>query len=143
MKFQFAAIAALLIGSTDNLHAAGQEDIDYRQHIMKTMQEQVSAINAILQSKAPPDAFTTHLQILAISAATAKKSFETKVPGGATRTVAWTKWTDFAHRLDELAASTGELSRVAQAASVAAVTPKIQAMIATCAGCHETYTEHK
>jgi cytochrome c556 len=118
--------------------ADDQDVIDYRQHIMKTMGEQMGAISMILQNKAPPDNFAVHLKVLAITATQAKSAFEPKVPGGDAKPGVWTDWQDFSHRLDELVAATAELAASAQRDGVAKVGAKMQSTV-KCKGCHDTY----
>jgi len=122
--------------------ADDQDTIDYRQDIMKSMGEQAAAIGQILQQKAPPDNFAVHMQILAISAAMAKKAFQPKILGGEAKADVWEKWPDFAKRLDELTAATADLAKTAAAGGVAATAPKIQAAL-TCKSCHDLYQEQK
>ena len=137
-------LASFVLASLPLLaHADDQDVIDYRQHIMKTMGEQQSALEEILAQKAPPDGFLIHLQILAITAGTAKKAFEPKVAGGQAKPDIWAHWGDFAKRLDELTASTAELVRLAKESGMAATPPKIKDAL-NCKGCHDTYrTEEK
>jgi cytochrome c556 len=118
-------------------HADDQDVIDYREHIMKTMGEQAAAIGQILQQKAPAENFATHAQILAITAATAKKAFEPKVPGGEAKPDVWAQWPDFVKRLDELTAATADLARIAKTGGMAAAAPKVQTL--PCKSCHDTY----
>lgn len=128
-----AAMLPLVAARADD-----QDTIDYRQDIMKSMGEQTAAIAQILQQKAPPDNFAVHLQILAITAATAKKAFEPKVPGGEAKSEVWAKWPDFSKRLDELTAATADLAKTAVSGGIAATAPKVQAAL-TCKSCHDTY----
>ena len=132
--------AALLLPTA--VRADDQDTIDYRQHIMKTMGEQAAAIGQILQQKAPPDNFAVHVQILAVTAATAKKAFEPKVLGGEAKPEVWAKWADFAKRLDDLTAATADLAKTAAAGGIAATAPKVQTAL-TCKSCHDTYREQK
>jgi len=119
-------------------HADDQDVIDYRQHIMKTMEEQTAAINQILQQKAPAENFAIHARILATTAATAKKAFESKVLGGEAKADVWAHWADFAKRLDDLTAATADLASTAKAGGVAAAAPKVQTAL-TCKSCHDIY----
>jgi cytochrome c556 len=138
-----AAVAwAAAIASPAMVRADDQDVIDYRQHIMKTMGEQAAAMGQILQQKAPPDNFTLHVQVLAITAATAKSAFEEKVLGGEAKPEIWAKWADFSKRLDDLAAATADLAKTAAGGGLAATAPKIQAAL-TCKACHDTYREEK
>jgi cytochrome c556 len=118
--------------------ADDQDVIDYRQHIMKTMGEQMGAIGMILQNKAPPDNFALHMKVLALAASQAKSAFQPKVPGGDAKPGVWTDWQDFSHRLDELVSATADLATAAQHESVSQVGAKMQATI-KCKGCHDTY----
>jgi cytochrome c556 len=132
--FAFLVLSlAALPGRADD-----QDVIDYRQHIMKTMGEQMGAISMILQNKAPPDNFAVHLKVLAITATQAKSAFEPKVPGGDAKPGVWTDWQDFSHRLDELVSATAELATAAQHESVSQVGAKMQSAL-KCKGCHDTY----
>lgn len=128
-----ASLTAPVVARADD-----QDVIDYRLHIMRTFESEVAAINLILQQKVPSDSFATHVKVLAVTAQTAKKAFEPEVAGGHAKPEVWTNWSDFAKRLDELAASTAELAKVAEAGGVAAAGPKVQATL-TCKSCHDTY----
>ncbi len=118
--------------------AEDQDVIDYRVHVMKTMGEEVAAINLILKSEAPTESFATHVKILAVTAQTAKKAFEAEVAGVHAKPAIWANWSDFAKRLDELQASTAELAKVAETGGVAAAGPKVEAAL-TCKNCHDLY----
>ena len=127
------ALLAPLAASADD-----QDVVDYRQHVMKTMGEQAAAIGMILQHRAPAENLVVHVQILAITAATAKKAFEPKVLGGNSKAEVWAQWVDFAKRLDALAGNTAELAKTAKAGGVAALEPKMATAL-TCKNCHETF----
>lgn len=116
--------------------------IDYRKHIMKTMDQQVTAITMIMQKKAPADNFALHVETLAVAASTALKAFEPKVEGGRAKAEVWAKWPDFTKRMKELQAATSELAKVAGAGGMAAAAPKLQGAL-TCKGCHDVYRETK
>jgi len=140
----FAIGCAILVAATASTlaRADDQDVIDYREHIMKTMGEQAAAISQILQQKAPAENFAIHVQILAITAATAKKAFEAKVLGGEAKPDVWVHWADFAKRLDDLTAATADLASTAKAGGAAAAAPKVQAAL-TCKTCHDTYRVEK
>lgn len=134
----FAAGCVFLLVAAAAARADDQDVIDYREHIMKTMGEQLASISQILQQKAPSENFALHVQILAVTAATAKKAFEPKVPGGEAKAEVWANWADFSKRLDDFSAATAELANVAKAGGVAAAAPKVQAAM-TCKSCHDSY----
>ena len=135
----------LLLGAAPLLataaHADEEEDIDYRQHIMKTMGEQMAAIQQIVQHKVPADNFATHLQVVAVAAATAKAAFTPASAGGNAKPEVWSKWADFSRRLDELAAASAALAKSATEADVAATAAKLDTL--KCQGCHDTYRQKK
>lgn len=132
------ALATVLVGSSAAVYADDQDVIDYRRHIMKTMGEQAASIGMILQQKAPADNFATHVKILAVTAATAKKAFEPKVQGGDAKPEVWSNWADFSKKMDALVAATDDLAKTAASGGLAAAQPKVQSAL-TCKGCHDMY----
>lgn len=142
MTIAGAALAATLILPVAAF-ADDQDVIDYRQHAMKTMGEEVGAMAMIAQGKiSSADDFATHAQILAEVAAMAKAAFTQKVAGGQAKPDVWAKWDDFSKRIDALAASTADLAKTAKAGGVAAAAPKMKDAL-TCKGCHDLYREEK
>ncbi|HEY6483972.1 MAG TPA: cytochrome c [Steroidobacteraceae bacterium] len=131
-------LLAVSLAVTASAFADDQDVIDYRKHIMKSMDEQLAAIHMILEKKAPADNFAVHLQILAVVATEAKSAFEPKVPGGNSKPEVWSNWADFAKRLDGLVSSTADLAKAAQADGVAAVGPRLQSAL-DCKSCHDLY----
>ena len=119
-------------------HADDEDTIDHRQHIMKTLGEQVSIQSMMAEKKVPADDFATPAQVLALAAATAKSAFEPEVEGGAAKPEVWSAWEDFEKRLDELVAATADLAKAAQSGGMAAAAPKMRSAL-TCKGCHDTY----
>jgi|ERR1700733_5043534 len=146
MTRSFQALAGFILIATVMLPCAARADeqdtIDYRKHIMKTMGEQAAAITEILQQKAPAENFAVHAQILAVTAATAKKAFEPKVLGGEAKPDVWTHWADFAKGLDDLTAATADLAKTAKGGGVVTAAPKVEAALA-CKNCHDTYCAEK
>jgi cytochrome c556 len=128
----------VLLAGVAAAHADDQDVIDYRQHIMKTMQEQVDAIGMILAQKAPAENFATHVKVLAVTARTSKKAFELDIPGGEAKPAVWANWNDFAKRLDTFVAALEDLDRTTSSGGLAAARPKIQAAL-SCTSCHDTY----
>jgi cytochrome c556 len=131
------ACASLLASATLS-HADDDDLIDYRQHIMKTMQEQVVAIDMILKQRAPGENLAIHVKVLASAASTAKSAFQPKVPGGEAKPEVWTNWSDFASRLDKQAAALADLDKAASNGGLSAAGPKVQAAL-SCDGCHDAY----
>jgi cytochrome c556 len=130
-------LAGLLAGSA-TAGADDQDAVDYRTHVMKTMGEQLAAIDMIVARKAPADSFAVHLQVLAVAATQAKKAFEPKVAGGNSKPEVWSNWPDFAKRLDALVASSGQLAKAAKSANAATVGPTVKSTL-DCESCHKIY----
>ncbi len=120
--------------------AEDQDLVDYRIHIMKSLDEQVASINMILQQKAPADGFASQVRSLAVTAATVKSSFKTRMPSAHAKPDIWADWPDFAKRLDEFVAATQALADTAQSGGLAAAGPKVPAAL-TCKGCHDKYRQ--
>ena len=139
----FVAGAALIAGAMlpATVRADNQDVIDYREHIMKTMGEEAQILGMIVNGKAPADNLAQHLEVLAISAGSAEKAFEPKIPGGEAKPDVWNNWADFSKRMKELAANTADLAK-AGSGGPDAVKAKMQAAL-TCKSCHDTYRQQK
>lgn len=135
-----AAALAIIIGPAI-ARADDQDAIDYRQHVMNTMGDQLLLINLIIQKQAPADDLATFAQILAMSAMTAQSAFKPNVAGGDSKPTVWTNWPDFSKRLDALVASTADLAKAAKAGDTAALASKVSAL--DCMGCHQVYMQKK
>jgi cytochrome c556 len=101
----------------------------------------MAAIQQIIQHKVPADNFATHLQVVAVAAATAKAAFTPASAGGRAKPEVWSKWADFSKRLDELAAASAALAKSANEADVATTAAKLDTL--KCQGCHDTYRQKK
>jgi cytochrome c556 len=139
-----AVLLSLLAGMTvmTASRADDEDTVDYRQHVMKTMGEQVAMLGMMIEKKAPADDFAKHAEALALSAATAKFAFEPEIEGGESKAEVWSEWDDFAKRMDALASSTADLAKTAKAGGMAAAAPKMRTAL-TCKGCHDKYREEK
>jgi cytochrome c556 len=131
------AVASLLAVSAGAL-ADDQDVIDYRKHVMKTIGEQVGAIQLILENRVPADNLAVHLQVIAATAPQAKSAFTAEVAGGRSKPEVWANWEDFSQRLDRFVAGAQELAQAAQAGDAAAAAAKLPATL-DCKGCHEVY----
>ncbi|HEV7432687.1 MAG TPA: cytochrome c, partial [Steroidobacteraceae bacterium] len=92
------ALQAARVATADTSDA-----IDYRQHIMNALSEQAGALGEILAGAVPDDNVIAHLDALALTASTALKAFEPKVPGGQAKPEVWSNWADFSRRMNEFA----------------------------------------
>ena len=119
--------------------ADDQDAVDYREHIMKTMGEQVAAIIQMQKSQIAPTNVAVHTEILAITAATAKSAFTPKVAGGKAKPEVWANWQDFSKRLDELVVATADMNKAAKAGGLAAAAVSLQSL--PCKSCHDNYRQ--
>jgi cytochrome c556 len=116
--------------------------IDYRQHIMNTLNEQSAALGQILSVAVPDDNVIAHLDAIALTASTALKAFEPKVPGGEAKPEVWSNWADFSKRMKDFAQKTAEMSKTAhEQGKDAGLANVIDAL--SCKSCHDTYRSEK
>ena len=139
LSYLGAALLASIILAPTLARADDQDTIDYRQHIMKTLGDQMTLINLVIQKKAAPDDLSTFAQILATTATTAKSAFMPNVAGGKSRPNVWTNWADFSRQLDQLVASTADLATAAKSGGIAAAAAKVATL--NCMSCHATYMQ--
>ncbi len=122
--------------------ADDQDVIDYRKHIMNTLQAQVAALGMIMSGAIPDDNVVAHIDIIAETAATALKAFEPNVEGGDAKAEVWSKWDDFSARMNEFAERTAAMSNTAHAKGKdEALLQAIDAL--TCKQCHDVYRVKK
>ena len=139
LRFMGGLVVVASLVASAPIRADDDDTIDYRQRIMRTMDEQAAAIAMISQQKAPAANIATHLRILALTASTAVKAFETKVAGGHAKPDVWRNWPDFSKRMSELPVNIAALAKTSETGGITAVAPKLQASL-DCKGCHEVYT---
>ena len=73
-------------------HAAGPDDVDYRQNVMKTLGAQVEAMEMVLQGRAPAHDLEHHLAALAATSSQVLPAFEPAASGGNAKTAVWDDW---------------------------------------------------
>lgn len=122
--------------------AADQDAIEYRQHVMKTLNEQSAALGQILATAVPDDNVVAHLEVIALSASTALKAFEPKVAGGESKAKVWSDWADFSKRMNEFALKTAQAAKTARAGGKDEVLTNISDVL-SCKSCHDVYREEK
>jgi cytochrome c556 len=119
--------------------AADKDVVAYRQHIMKTLNEQTAALGQILSGVVPDDNVLSHLDALALTASTALKAFEPKVPGGESKPEVWSNWADFSKRMKDFAEKTALMAKAGrEEGKDAGLTHAIDAL--SCKSCHDTYS---
>jgi cytochrome c556 len=141
-----AALAGLAVAMALQIPATAvadpQDAIDYRQHIMKTLNEQAAALGEILSGAVPDDNAIAHMDALALTAATALKAFEPKVPGGESKPEVWSQWADFSKRMNDFAQKTAEMAKVAHAQGKDAGLATVMDAL-SCKKCHDSYRKEK
>lgn len=123
-------------------HYADKDVLAYRQHIMNVLNEQSSALGQILSTVVPDDQAVQHLQIIALTASTALRAFEPKVPGGEAKPEVWSNWTDFSKRMNEFAQKTAQAAKTAKEQGSEVVMENILDVL-TCKSCHDVYRAEK
>ena len=130
-----------MVGHTDDKDK-DKDVMEYRQHLMKSLEQQTAALGQILSGAGPAENTVAHMQALALTASIALKSFEPKVPGGAAKAEVWKDWADFSKRMKDFADKSAEMAKIAreQGADQAAL-HVIEAL--PCKGCHDDYRDEK
>ena len=135
-----AAVAGLQFSA--GARADNQDVIDYRQYIMNTLNEQAAALGEILSGAIPDDNVVSHMDALALTAATALKAFVPKVPGGEARPEVWSQWDDFSRRMNDFAQQTASMAKIAHTQGKEAALAKVMDAL-SCKKCHDSYRREK
>ncbi len=140
-----AKIAAALMLSAGSLlvraSTGGQDVIDYRQHIMKTLHEQSEAVGQILSTVVPDDNMAAHLEAIALTASTALEAFTSKVAGGESLPEVWTHWDDFSRRMNEFAQKAQKTAALAKAGHKDEEFLENITDTLDCKSCHDQYRD--
>jgi len=136
------AVALFFTLAPVSARADDRDVIEYRQHIMNTLNAQAAALGMILSGAIPDDNAIAHLQALALTAKTALKAFEPKVQGGEAKPDVWTNWPDFAKRMNDFAQKSAEIGKLAnEKGKDAAMANVLDAL--PCKSCHDIYRSEK
>lgn len=135
-------VAALALNCAQTARADDDDAISYRQLIMKELDAESSALGMIVSGQVPPDALSLQAKAIAISAKSALKAFEPKVPGGAAKPEVWAKWDDFSKRMQTFAQKSEEMAKVSEGGNVQAVTELMIGAL-PCKECHDVYRVKK
>ena len=131
-----AMITALVLPSA--AQAVDQDVIDYRQHIMNTMDAQTAALGQILSLAIPDDHIVAHLEVIALSSQQALSSFEKKVLGGEALPKVWEDWEDFSAKMNDFSEKITATANIAkEKGKDAAMGNLLNAL--TCKQCHDIY----
>lgn len=122
--------------------ADDKDVVEYRQHIMKSLEQQAAALGQIISGAGPTENTVAHMQTLALTASIALKAFEPKVPGGAAKPEVWQDWADFSKRMKDFADKSAEMAKIGREQGAdQAVMKVIDAL--PCKGCHDVYRDEK
>lgn len=139
IKFIGPITAAISMIAAPTLVSADDKDVvEYREHIMNALSEQTGALGQVMSGAAPEENFVTHIEIIALLASTALKSFEAKVAGGESKPEVWDKWPDFSARMNTFAAATAKLAQTAKENGKDAAMGELVTAL-SCKSCHDVY----
>jgi cytochrome c556 len=138
-------VAGLLLGPLASVaaHADNKDAVNYRSHIMVTLNEQSAALGQILSGVVPDKNAAAHLEALALTASTALKAFEQKAPGGEAKAEVWSNWADFSKRMNEFVRQTREAAKMAKDKGLTAAGPNAMDAMGSCKNCHDVYRDEK
>ncbi|MEJ0035347.1 MAG: cytochrome c [Gammaproteobacteria bacterium] len=138
---KIVCVLAMSAGSV--LPYARAEDnpvIEYRQRVMRTLQEQSAALGQILSTVIPDDNMPAHLEAIALTASVALNAFKPKVEGGESLPDVWNQWDDFSKRMNEFARKAAEVAKAAKTGTASKeelMTGMTDAL--NCKSCHDVY----
>jgi cytochrome c556 len=135
-----AIAAATLVPSA--ARADDEDVIEYRRHIMTSMNEQAAILGQIVSTSVPNDNVIAHLEVLALLASTALDSFEPQVPGGEAKPDVWSNWDDFSKRMNEFAEKTSAAAESAKQNGKDTALANILDVL-SCKSCHDVYRDEK
>lgn len=135
--------ARLVVAATVVLPFAAQaadpaDVVDYRKHVMQTLESQTTALGMIMSTQIPEDNLVLHVEAIALAAKQALKSFEAKVPGGHSKPEVWSNWPDFEKRMKDFVAKTDKLAKDVKTGGMTAVMDQAVDAL-SCKSCHDVY----
>lgn len=136
----FAVVAMVTALAASSATAGDKEIIEYREHIMKTLNEQSAALGMMLSMAVPDDNAISHMEAIALAAKIAPNAFEPEAVGGQSKPEVWTNWDDFSKRMNDFAKKTDEMVRVAKANGAATAMGNIIEYL-PCKSCHDVYRD--
>ena len=134
--FGAIVLLALCSGLCPTGYAAGPDDVDYRQNVMKTLGAQVEAMEMVLQGRAPANDLEHHLAALATTSSQVLPAFEPAASGGNAKAAVWDDWDDFSKRAREQADGLAALRDASASAEFSS--DRVREAL-HCNGCHDAY----
>lgn len=123
--------------------AASADDkdvIDYRQHLMNTLDAQSQIIGQMLSGVTPDKRGVGALEIIALTAKLSKGAFEPHVEGGQSKPDVWTKHDDFSKKMASFVENSAHVAEMAKKSSFQE-TISIMIDALPCKGCHDPYRD--
>lgn len=141
-----AALAgAMSLGSTQAAAPAfdPKDAIEYRERIMKTLQEQTAIIGMMASMAVPDSHIKETATTIALAAKMAAKSFEQNAPGGEAKPEVWTKYADFKSKMDAFVVDSQKLADAANKGGTLAELTELLVPALPCKDCHDVYRDEK
>ena len=137
-----AVLATILIAPVQT-RADDKDVVEYRQHAMKTLQEQTAIIGELVSGAGPEENLPYHAEAISLAAKLAVKSFEAKVPGGESKPEVWTKWADFSSRMKTFSENADKFAAATKKGATMAEATSMLVEVLPCKECHDLYREEK
>ena len=138
-----AGLMAAVLVLPSLARAEDKDVVEYRQHIMKTLQEQTAIIGELVSDAIPADNLPQHAEAIALAAKIALKSFEAKVPGGESKPDVWAKWDDFSKRMKAFSAAADKLNDATKKGATLAEVTSMLVEVLPCKECHDLYRQEQ
>ncbi|MGE4061830.1 MAG: cytochrome c [Rhodospirillaceae bacterium] len=122
--------------------ADDKDAIEYRQHVMRSLDAQTAVLGMILSGAIPEDNLVSHLDTIALIAQSSLATFETKIPGGESDPKVWGQWADFSARMKAFAEGTAKVAKMAKEQGKDSIMSELASAL-TCKGCHDVYRVKK
>lgn len=135
--FGFVVAAVTTGPALAEAQSTDRDVLNYRRHLMITLNEQSAALGMVLSGTVQGDA-AAHLEAIALTASYATKAFAPRVLGGEARPEIWTKWADFSRRMDDFARKTAAAAKTARSSGPQNVNV-LDAL--ACKACHDLYRD--
>ncbi len=130
-----ATMLAPVVASADD-----KDVIDYRQHLMNTLDHQSGALGMILSGVIPDKHMADHIEIISLVASLSPKAFAPHVEGGQSKPEVWSKAADFDKKMKDFVTGSANVTKIARdQGPTEAVNHILDAL--PCKGCHDLYRD--
>ena len=130
-----ATLLAPVVASADD-----KDVIDYRMHLMNTLDAQSQVVGQMLSGATPAKHGADHLRIIALIASLCPKAFEPHVEGGQSKPDVWAKKADFDAKMKSFVEGSAHVAdEAAKAGFMESSSIMLDAL--PCKGCHDPYRD--